>query len=91
MGAVTAPRSGDLLYVTRSASVQFTNPIFFRVIRVLSWRTYDGWLWLEGYQLNIKGDAVARRSIFVQQAGLRSGETSSYRPARQAGQRATAG
>ncbi|MBM0257268.1 hypothetical protein [Micromonospora sp. 4G55] len=71
---MTAPRSGDLLYVTRSASVQFINPIFFRVIRVLGWRTYDGWLWLEGYQLNIKGDATARRAIFVQQAGLRSGD-----------------
>ncbi|MFG3301457.1 hypothetical protein [Micromonospora chersina] len=71
---MTAPRSGDLLYVTQSASVQFINPIFFRVIRVLGWRTYDGWLWLEGYQLNIKGDAVARRAIFVQQAGLRSGD-----------------
>ncbi|MEU0156458.1 hypothetical protein [Micromonospora fulviviridis] len=60
---MTAPRSGDLLYVTRSASVQFINPIYFRVIRVLAWRTYDGWLWLEGYQLNIKGDAVVRRAI----------------------------
>lgn len=71
---MTPPRSGDLLYVTRSASVQFLNPIFFRVIRVLGWPTYDGWLWLDGYQLNVKGDAVARRSIFVQQVGLRSGE-----------------
>ncbi|MFI9641824.1 hypothetical protein ACIG87_17455 [Micromonospora sp. NPDC051925] len=64
------PRSGDLLHVTRAASVQFINPIMFRVIRVLDWPTYDGWIWLEGYQLNAKGDAVARRSIFVQPAGL---------------------
>jgi hypothetical protein len=74
VAAVTTPRSGDLLYGTRSASGQFINPIFFRVIRVLGWPTYDGWLWLDGYQLNIKGDAVARRSIFVQQVGLRSSE-----------------
>lgn len=65
------PRSGDVLHVTRAASVQFLKPIAFRVIRVLDWPTYDGWLWLDGYELNAAGDAVNRRSIFVQQAGLR--------------------
>jgi hypothetical protein len=43
----------------------------FRVIKVLDWPTYDGWIWLEGYELNTAGDAVSRRSIFVQKAGLR--------------------
>ena len=42
----------------------------FRVIRVLDWPTYDGWLWLDGYELNAAGDAVNRRSIFVQSEGL---------------------
>ncbi|GAA0408552.1 hypothetical protein GCM10009541_59550 [Micromonospora gifhornensis] len=65
-------RAGDLVQVTRSASVQFHKPIMFRVIRVLDWATYDGWIWLEGYQLDSRGDAVARRSIFVMQAGLRT-------------------
>ncbi|MCP3787926.1 hypothetical protein NLX85_31665 [Micromonospora sp. A3M-1-15] len=65
------PRSGDVLHVTRAASVQFLRPIMFRVIRVLDWPTYDGWLWLDGYELNAAGDAVNRRSIFVQQEGLR--------------------
>ncbi|MFE9689903.1 hypothetical protein [Micromonospora sp. NPDC005806] len=64
------PRSGDVLRVTRAASVQFLRPIMFRVIRVLDRPTYDGWLWLDGYELNAAGDAVNRRSIFVQQAGL---------------------
>ncbi|WP_319460630.1 hypothetical protein [Micromonospora sp. RTP1Z1] len=64
------PRSGDVLHVTRAASVQFLRPIMFRVIRVLDWPTYDGWLWLDGYELNAAGDAVNRRSIFVQSAGL---------------------
>ncbi|MFI9644225.1 hypothetical protein ACIG87_29935 [Micromonospora sp. NPDC051925] len=67
---MTAPRAGDLLQVTRAASVQFIRPIMFRVIRILDWPTYDGWIWLEGYQLNARGDAVARRTIFVQPAGL---------------------
>ncbi|WP_406039371.1 hypothetical protein OG799_28400 [Micromonospora sp. NBC_00898] len=64
------PRSGDVLHVTRAASVQFLRPIMFRVIRVLDWPTYDGWLWLDGYELNAAGDAVNRRSIFVQSSGL---------------------
>ncbi|WP_200208257.1 hypothetical protein [Micromonospora coerulea] len=64
------PRSGDVLHVTRAASVQFLRPIMFRVIRVLDWPTYDGWLWLDGYELNAAGDAVNRRSIFVQSEGL---------------------
>lgn len=65
------PRSGDVLEVTRAASVQFANPIRFRVIRVLDWPTYAGWVWLDGYQLNADGEAVDRRSIFVQIDGLR--------------------
>jgi hypothetical protein len=67
------PRSGDVLRVTRAASVQFTEPMLFRVIRVHDWPTYEGWAWLDGYQLDNSGDAVARRSIFVQSAGLLPG------------------
>jgi hypothetical protein len=65
------PRSGDVLHVTRAASVQFIDPLLFRVIRVHDWPTYDGWVWLDGYELNAAGDAVERRSIFVQVNGLR--------------------
>ena len=65
------PRSGDVLEVSRTASVQFGSPIRFRVIRVHDWPTYHGWLWLEGYQLDGSGEATERRSIFVQAAGLR--------------------
>ena len=31
--------------------------------------TYHGWVWLTGYVLNDRGDAVDKREIFVQQAG----------------------
>ncbi|MER5700547.1 MULTISPECIES: hypothetical protein [unclassified Micromonospora] len=65
------PRSGDVVHVTRAASVQFLRPIMFRVIRVHDWPTYEGWVWLDGYELNAAGDAVSQRSIFVQAAGLR--------------------
>jgi hypothetical protein len=65
------PQAGDILIVTREASVQFTRPMTFRVIRQHDWPTYDGWSWIDGYQLNHCGDAVNRRSIFVQLAGLK--------------------
>ena len=65
------PQSGDVLVVGKAASVQFTHPILFRVIRVLDIETYEGCRWLEGYELNNAGDAVERRQIFVQVAGLR--------------------
>jgi hypothetical protein len=64
------PRAGDVVRVTRAASVQFRQPLLFRVIRVHEWPTYDGWAWLDGYQLDGAGDAVVRRSIFVQLRGL---------------------
>jgi hypothetical protein len=64
------PRSGELLKITRDASVQFSAPLLFRVIRVHDWSTYDGWAWLDGYELDSAGDAVQRRSIFVQVRGV---------------------
>ena len=69
--AVTLPKAGDVVHLTRAASVQFIRPIMFRIIRVLDWPTYDHWVWLDGYQLDPKGDAVERRTLFVQEAGLR--------------------
>ncbi|MEU8114428.1 hypothetical protein [Micromonospora sp. NPDC048947] len=63
-------KSGDVLHLTRAASVQFLRPIFVRVIRLPNWVTYDGWLWIEGYELGPKGEAVVRRSLFVQMSGL---------------------
>lgn len=65
------PRGGDVLHITKAASVQFAAPIFYRVIRVHDWPTYEGWVWLDGYEMNTAGDAVERRSIFVQINGLR--------------------
>ncbi len=70
-GPVRIPEAGDVLYVCRAASVQFVAPIRFRVIRPQPWETYHGWIWLDGYELSASGDAVKRRSIFVQPVGLR--------------------
>ncbi|MBM0276270.1 hypothetical protein [Micromonospora tarensis] len=65
-------RAGDVVLLTAAASVQFRTPIVVRVIREIPDRhTYHGWLWLDAYQLNSKGEAVARRELFVLRAGLR--------------------
>lgn len=78
---MSLPRPGDVLHITRAASVQFTRPIMLRVIRVYDWTTYEGWVWIEGYQLDAGGHAVDRRQIFVQIAGLRRINNLSARPA----------
>ncbi len=58
--------------IGKAASVQFATEMPFRVIRVHDWPTYDGWVWLDGYELSrTTGDAVERRSIFVQINGIR--------------------
>lgn len=65
--------------MTREASVQFASPLLFRVIRVHNWSTYDGWAWLDGYELNSAGEAIDRRSIFVQVSGLQRAQLSASR------------
>lgn len=67
------PKAGDLLLITERASVQFIacEPFMFAVIKQHDWKTYtEGWIWLDGYQLDAAGIAKERRSIFVQLAGL---------------------
>ncbi|MDG4800488.1 hypothetical protein O7618_07985 [Micromonospora sp. WMMD980] len=54
-------RAGDVLHLTRRASPQFAHPIGVRMIRVLEWTTYDGWLWADVYELGPDGNATARR------------------------------
>lgn len=80
------PQAGDVLRIGIEASVQFGTPILFRVIRALDLETYYGWVWLDGYELNTFGDAVERRSIFVQISGLHlATPTSASKPRTPAG------
>jgi len=66
------PDPGDVVYVGRDASVQFSGDaaITVRVIRVDPRPTYEGWLWLYGYALDQSGRALEHRWVFVQSAGL---------------------
>ncbi|NYT94018.1 hypothetical protein HW126_09280 [Salinispora sp. H7-4] len=70
MAPVRGPRPGDAIRLDRRASPQFVRPITVRVIRVLDRPTYDGWLWLEGYELNDAGTAVRRRQLYVRCDGI---------------------
>ncbi|MEU6077636.1 hypothetical protein [Micromonospora sp. NPDC047074] len=67
------PSPGDLLAVDGRASVQFAGDraLTFRVVSVADQPTYAGWIWLTGYVLNRRGEATAKREIYVQLAGLR--------------------
>lgn len=80
-------RPGDMLIVDQRASVQFgVRPIWFRLIRILPHITYDGWVWLDGYEIDrATGEATDRRQIFVQSAGLRHIGRSPAGPSRNAG------
>ena len=67
------PKPGDLLRIDGRASVQFAGDraLAFRVVSVPDRQTYPGWIWLTGYVLNRRGEATAKREIYVQLAGLR--------------------
>lgn len=68
---MNALRAGDVLVLDRRASVQFAaRPIAVRLIRVhedrpISMGADEGWSWLDVYELAPDGEAVERRSIFV--------------------------
>ncbi|RKN34772.1 hypothetical protein [Micromonospora musae] len=65
-------KAGDVLHLTRAASPQFVRPILFRLIKIRSdFHTYDGWAWLDGYQLDKNGDAASRRELYVLMAGVK--------------------
>lgn len=69
---MTFPPVGSIVFLDGSASPQFThNPIRLRVIRIHDVTTYDGWLWLDGYQLDKAGEATERRSLFLLISGIR--------------------
>jgi hypothetical protein len=70
--AVELPQPSQVYYVGREASVQFAGrPFNFRVGRVRPIDERSVWIWVDGYELNPAGEAVARRSIFVMSTGLR--------------------
>ncbi|WP_231929324.1 hypothetical protein [Micromonospora inositola] len=66
------PSLGDLLLIDGRASVQFAGDraLTFRVVSVCDRPTYSGWIWLTGYEINRRGNATAKRDIYIQLSGL---------------------
>ncbi|MFD6638304.1 hypothetical protein ACFWDN_21085 [Micromonospora chalcea] len=64
---------GDVLHLTREASPQFARPIVVRVIRLCDFPAPPpyGWEWVDVYQLDARGLATERRSLFVLIEGVR--------------------
>ncbi|MEU7983154.1 hypothetical protein AB0B63_32090 [Micromonospora sp. NPDC049081] len=61
------------MLIDHRASVQFAGEraLWLRVTSVDDRPTYDGWMWLTGYSINrTTGEALTRREVFVQIAGL---------------------
>ncbi|PZF96487.1 hypothetical protein C1I93_13825 [Micromonospora endophytica] len=82
---VTArPCPGDLLLIDSRASVQFAGnrALLFRVVSVSDRPTYHGWIWLTGYVLDRRGEAIDKREIYVQLAGLRPAASQTLPPRR---------
>ncbi|MEO3747066.1 hypothetical protein [Plantactinospora sp. B5E13] len=75
-----------MLLLDRRASVQFAGDraLVLRVIGVSDKPTYHGWCWLTGYAIDRAGNAVGRREVFVQVAGLRPVPLSPRQPRRPA-------
>ncbi|MFI6160413.1 hypothetical protein ACIA59_10735 [Micromonospora haikouensis] len=67
-----ALRPGAILLVDGCASVQFggDRTMMLRLTSLPDLPTYHGWIWLAGYQLDGRGDAVAKRELYVQRGGL---------------------
>ncbi|GIG59699.1 hypothetical protein Lfu02_40710 [Longispora fulva] len=64
-------QAGDVVRLTKAASPQFGRPLLVRVVAVIAKSSVGGWGYLEGYVLDDRGDATARRRVFVNFAGLK--------------------
>lgn len=68
-------RAREVVWVGADASCQFASGrgFWFRVIRVEDRPTWEGWAWVDGYELlgGPCGQAHARRTVYVRVAGLR--------------------
>ncbi|GAB3814183.1 hypothetical protein [Micromonospora zhanjiangensis] len=78
------PQTGDVVRIGAAASVQFggDRALLMRVTSVDPKPTYHGWIWLTGYVLDHTGEAINKREVFVQVAGLHYVHRAPARPVR---------
>ena len=67
------PEPGEIVLLGAAASVQFggDRATLLRVTRIDKRPTYDGWIWLSGYELDRRGSAISKRDVFVQIDGIK--------------------
>ncbi|GAA2182428.1 hypothetical protein [Micromonospora lupini] len=69
---MNALNPGDLLLIGPACSPQFTGDraLRLRLVSAGEIDPYSGWMWLTGYVLDVRGDATAKRELYVQRAGI---------------------
>ncbi|MCZ7376566.1 hypothetical protein [Micromonospora sp. WMMC250] len=67
------PDPGAVVLVGPECSVQFSGSraVRVQVVSVDERTNYPGWIWLTGYVLGPRGQAVDKRELYVQAAGLK--------------------
>jgi hypothetical protein len=71
--AITGPsdlQPGDVLLIGPAASPKFTEPFRLRLHAVVERLAPPGWCFVDGDVLDERGNAIQRRTIFVQVRGL---------------------
>ncbi|MGC4773357.1 hypothetical protein ACLQ25_30855 [Micromonospora sp. DT44] len=65
-------KSGDIVLVGAACSPQFTGDraLMLRVVSVGEADPYHDWIWITGYVLDMRGNAIAKREVYVMKAGL---------------------
>ncbi|MFI5928163.1 hypothetical protein ACIA3K_19485 [Micromonospora sp. NPDC051543] len=65
-------KAGDVVLVGAACSPQFTanRALRLRIVSVGETDPYHDWIWLTGYVLDARGDATAKREVYVMKAGV---------------------
>ncbi|KOX14996.1 hypothetical protein ADK66_03070 [Micromonospora sp. NRRL B-16802] len=65
-------KPGDVVLIGAACSPQFTGDRALRLRLVLVGEVdpYNGWMWITGYVLDVKGLATAKRELYVMRAGI---------------------
>ncbi|MET8526971.1 hypothetical protein [Micromonospora sp. NPDC005172] len=65
-------KPGDVVLIGAACSPQFSGDraLMLRVVSVGEPDPYHDWIWVTGYVLDARGDATAKREVYVMRAGL---------------------
>ncbi|MGC4771522.1 hypothetical protein ACLQ25_21440 [Micromonospora sp. DT44] len=65
-------KPGDVVLIGAACSPQFTGSraLMLRLVSVGEPDPYHDWIWITGYVLDARGDATAKREVYVMKAGV---------------------